>query len=323
MLVMLANKHTRNACLLSDPSDHASRGVPNQDTLARTPLWSTMMKAFPSGNARRDPKQADGNYSGQLAQSPQVSICPPPLLGHHPMVTSILDWREMIIWPMKDGNGERTFNLGPIVTMGFKHQSNFYFSSLTHFSSRNHTYLFPLHIEPTQLNPPPQDYPFPSLPHKQTLWQPTPGPSGTQWLEDLFREPSQTDEPPIPGPSPSSKPHADVPTREPEPEVAPTQSMEEPFGKSQIFLTFPLTISSMSHSTPLCHHHRQYACRIPPSTPTPVTSSPHSHNEAHQEFTDLRPALMIPQAIVHKSINQILLENHPLLHSIPFVDAAH
>ncbi|MBW0566783.1 hypothetical protein O181_106498 [Austropuccinia psidii MF-1] len=42
-------------------------------------------------------------------------------------------------------------------------------------------------------------------------------------------EPSQTDEPPIPGPSPSSEPHEDILTRESEPEVAPTQSMEEPF----------------------------------------------------------------------------------------------
>ncbi|MBW0505395.1 hypothetical protein O181_045110 [Austropuccinia psidii MF-1] len=37
------------------------------------------------------------------------------------------------------------------------------------------------------------------------------------------------DEPPIPGPSPSSEPHEDILTCEPEPEVAPTQSMEEPF----------------------------------------------------------------------------------------------
>ncbi|MBW0487844.1 hypothetical protein O181_027559 [Austropuccinia psidii MF-1] len=165
--------------------------------------------------------------------------------------------------------------------MGFKCQSKFYFSSLTHFSSRNHTDLFPLCIEPNQPNLQQQGSPIPSLPCKKTPRQPTPGPSGTQWSEDFFRhkqpefhlistfdsseltfppfvEPSQMDEPPIPGPSPSSKPHEDVPTCEPEPEVAPTQSMEEPFGKSQlsffyssqIFLTFPLTIS-----TPLRHHH--------------------------------------------------------------------
>ncbi|MBW0530561.1 hypothetical protein O181_070276 [Austropuccinia psidii MF-1] len=78
MLVMLADKHTRNACLLSNPSDHVAREVPNQEALLRTPLWSAMMKAFPSGNGRRDPKQENGNYSGQLAQSPQVLICPPP-----------------------------------------------------------------------------------------------------------------------------------------------------------------------------------------------------------------------------------------------------
>ncbi|MBW0523800.1 hypothetical protein O181_063515 [Austropuccinia psidii MF-1] len=116
MLVMLVHKHTRNACLLSNPSSHAARGVPNQDALVRTPLWTMMMKAFPSGNGRRDPKQADGNNYRQLSLSPQVLICPPPL-GHHPMVTSLLDWRKVIIRPMKDGNGRRTFELGPIVTM--------------------------------------------------------------------------------------------------------------------------------------------------------------------------------------------------------------
>ncbi|MBW0499658.1 hypothetical protein O181_039373 [Austropuccinia psidii MF-1] len=73
--------------------------------------------------------------------------CPSPLLGHHPMVTSLLDWSKVIIWPMKDGN-----------------------------------------------------------------------------------EPSQHKEPPIPGPSPSSKPPEEVPTCELEAEVAPMQSMEDPFG---------------------------------------------------------------------------------------------
>ncbi|MBW0554836.1 hypothetical protein O181_094551 [Austropuccinia psidii MF-1] len=77
-LVMLANKHTGNACLLSDPSDHAARGIPNQDTIVKTPLWSTMMKAFLSRNGFRAPKQADGNDYRQLALSPQVLIFPPP-----------------------------------------------------------------------------------------------------------------------------------------------------------------------------------------------------------------------------------------------------
>ncbi|MBW0523317.1 hypothetical protein O181_063032 [Austropuccinia psidii MF-1] len=74
-----------------------------------------------------------------------------------------------------------------------------------------------------------QNSPVPSLPCKQTPRQPTPGLSGTQWSEELFREPSQTKEPPIPGPSQSSQPPEDNTTREPEPEVAPTQSTEEPF----------------------------------------------------------------------------------------------
>ncbi|MBW0505097.1 hypothetical protein O181_044812 [Austropuccinia psidii MF-1] len=71
--------------------------------------------------------------------------------------------------------------------------------------------------EQNQPNPPRQDSPVPSFPRKKTLRQPTPGLSGTQWLEDLFREPSRTNEPSIPGPSPSSKPHEDVRNREPEP----------------------------------------------------------------------------------------------------------
>ncbi|MBW0559539.1 hypothetical protein O181_099254, partial [Austropuccinia psidii MF-1] len=153
---------------------------------------------------------------------------------------------------------------------------------------------------------------IPSLPRKQTPWQPTPGPSGTQWLEDLCCEPSQTDEPPIPGPSPSSEPHEDILTCEPEPEVAPTQSMEEPFGRSQlfffysskIFLTFPSTISSLSHSThslitindtPVGSPLPPLLQWFPPSAPkNPTASSPHSHNDACQEFTDLRTTLMIP-----------------------------
>ncbi|MBW0593655.1 hypothetical protein O181_133370, partial [Austropuccinia psidii MF-1] len=56
-------------------------------------------------------------------------------------------------------------------------------------------------------NPRQQDTPVPHLPLKQNLWKPTPGPSGTQWLEDLFRKPYQYNEPPIPGQSPSSEPH--------------------------------------------------------------------------------------------------------------------
>ncbi|MBW0578622.1 hypothetical protein O181_118337 [Austropuccinia psidii MF-1] len=76
------------------------------------------------------------------------------------------------------------------------------------------------------------------MPRKQTLREPTPGPSGTQWWEDLSREPSKHNEPPIPGLSPSSEPPEDILTHEPEPEVAPTQSMEDPFGKSPLLFLY-------------------------------------------------------------------------------------
>ncbi|MBW0499689.1 hypothetical protein O181_039404, partial [Austropuccinia psidii MF-1] len=143
--------------------------------------------------------------------SPQVWICPPPLLGHHPMVTSLLDLTKVIIRRMKDGDGERTFELGPIITMSC------------------HQWDSNAKVKQNPLNPSQQDSPIPSLPREQAPRQPTPGPSDTQWSEELFCEPSQTKDPPIPGPSPSSQPPEDNTAHEPEPEVAPTQSTEEPF----------------------------------------------------------------------------------------------
>ncbi|MBW0579137.1 hypothetical protein O181_118852, partial [Austropuccinia psidii MF-1] len=85
--------------------------------------------------------------------------------------------------------------------------------------------------------------------------------------------PSQHHEPPIPGPSPSYKPPEDVPTHEPEPEVAPTQSMEEPFGKSQLHFFN----SSQLFLTPLCP---ATPCSViiinntPVRSPPPISTSP-------------------------------------------------
>ncbi|MBW0517068.1 hypothetical protein O181_056783 [Austropuccinia psidii MF-1] len=146
------------------------------------------------------------------------------------------------------------------------------------------------------------------MPREQILRQPTPGPSGTQWLEELFHEP------PIPGPSTSSNLPEDVPTCEAEPEVAPTQFTEEPFACP----TTPclvIIINDMPIGSPLPLPLR---LRTPP-----VPSSSHSYDDACQEFTNLRPTLIIPQAIVQDAINQILLEHCHLLHMIPFVDATH
>ncbi|MBW0505516.1 hypothetical protein O181_045231 [Austropuccinia psidii MF-1] len=167
-----------------------------------------------------------------------------------PMVTSLLNWSKVIIQRMNDGDGERTFELGPTITM-YCHfwdsnvKESSYFSSLTHFSSFNHTSYFSLHIEQNPLNPPQKDTPVPWMPRKQTPWQPTPGPNGTQWSEDLFRKPSQHDERPIPGPSQPSELHEDALTRKPEPEVAVMKNTEEPFGKSphQFFHSYPLFLT--------------------------------------------------------------------------------
>ncbi|MBW0521631.1 hypothetical protein O181_061346 [Austropuccinia psidii MF-1] len=221
------------------------------------------------------------------------------------MVTSLLDQREVIIRPMKDGNGKRTFELGPIVTMSC------------------HPWDSNSKLKQNALNPPRQDSPVQCMPFQKTPWQPTPGPSGTRWSEDLFRETSQHDEPPIPGPSPFSKPPDDIPTREPEPELVP------------LLPTWSLSLTIC----PLEPPPTSLSPTPPPSTPTPdlppiaakkptassppVPSSSHSYNDARQEVMDLKPKLMIPQAIVHEAINQILLEHCRLLHIISFLDATH
>ncbi|MBW0501956.1 hypothetical protein O181_041671 [Austropuccinia psidii MF-1] len=44
-----------------------ARGVPAQDALVRTPLWSTMIKASLRGNGLCNPKLEDRNAAGQLA----------------------------------------------------------------------------------------------------------------------------------------------------------------------------------------------------------------------------------------------------------------
>ncbi|MBW0472836.1 hypothetical protein O181_012551 [Austropuccinia psidii MF-1] len=52
----------------------------------------------------------------KISLVPSSIYFPTPLLNHHSMVTSLLDRSKVIIRPMKDGNGKRTFELGLIVT---------------------------------------------------------------------------------------------------------------------------------------------------------------------------------------------------------------
>ncbi|MBW0543675.1 hypothetical protein O181_083390 [Austropuccinia psidii MF-1] len=262
MLVILSNKHTRNAFLLSNPSGHAARGVPAQDTLASTPLCSTMMKAFPSGKGGQDLKQAGSNASTSLSLTPQVLIFPTPLLGHHSMVTSLLDWSEVIIQSMKDGNGKRTFELGPIVTIYSR-----------------------LPIEKNPLNPLQEDTPIPRMTQEKNLQQPTPGLSGTRCSEDFFRIPSHEDK--------------DL-TCEAEPEEAPAQSMEEPFAHRTTPPSVIIINDTPIGSPPPSTSAVVTSLEIPPiaahnttaSSPA-AQSSPQSEDEAQQEFTDLCPTLMI------------------------------
>ncbi|MBW0533288.1 hypothetical protein O181_073003 [Austropuccinia psidii MF-1] len=267
MLVMLADKQTRNAHSLSNPSDHVARGVPAQDALARTPLCPV-----PSN----------------------IDLPTPP-----PMVTSLLDRSKVIIRPMKDGDGKRTFELGPIVTI----------------------------IKPTES--PQQDSPVQRIPCKQTPRQPTPGP------RTYSANP------------PNTMSHLFLAQVHHLNHLRTLQLMSQsqrwlqhsPWRKHLLVPLLPaqsssLTIHPLDPPLPLLLSPTPPpSTPVPsPSTPTPdlptafsplVPSSSHSYDDAHQEFTNLRPTPMIPQPIVHKTINRILLGHHRLLHMIPFMDATH
>ncbi|MBW0516762.1 hypothetical protein O181_056477 [Austropuccinia psidii MF-1] len=113
MLVMPADKHTRNACLLSNPSKHAARGVPDQDSFVVNNNESIPEREWTLG-----PQTGRQEQFRMIIPVPSgIDLSTPPLLGHHPMVTSLLDQSKVIIRLMKDGNGKRRFELGPIVTM--------------------------------------------------------------------------------------------------------------------------------------------------------------------------------------------------------------
>ncbi|MBW0550517.1 hypothetical protein O181_090232 [Austropuccinia psidii MF-1] len=214
-----------------------------------------MMKVFPSGNGPRDPKQADGNDSRQLSLSPHALICPPPLLGHHPMVTSLLYQSKLIIRLMKDGYGKRTFELGLIVT---------------------HEIQMPK-TKPTK-SPPTR------LTHSMYASRENPMATHSR-SEDLFWEPSQHNEPPIPGLSPSSKPPEDVLTSPP---ATPRSII--------IIDDTPVGSPTPPPSTPTPDL-PPIATENPTASSPPVPSSSHSYDDTCQEFNDLRPTLMIPQAI--------------------------
>ncbi|MBW0467338.1 hypothetical protein O181_007053 [Austropuccinia psidii MF-1] len=172
-------------------------------------------------------------------------------------------------------------------------------------------------------NPLQQDTPIPHMPCKQTPWQLTPGPSGTCWLVDLFPEPPQYNEPPIPAPSPSSKPHEDLSDCEPEPKVAPRHLLEETFGYSSHYSCLviitdhtPVGSSPIPNPSPPVPSFSTPTLENPPISPKdPTAPSPHSHNEAGQEFTDLNDSSSNhPQLNPRNLVGAFPIDPHDSLH---------
>ncbi|MBW0494826.1 hypothetical protein O181_034541 [Austropuccinia psidii MF-1] len=163
------------------------------------------------------------------------------------MVTSLIERRAVIIWPMKDDNGERTFKLGPIITMSCQPWDS---------NAKNKTH---------------QMSPYKTLPF-------------------LFCLASKTRGNPL------------------QAQVAPNgprnYPMNHPEPKSHLFL--PL-VHPPNHLRWLQRNPRRNLLIPPSSSLTPPPSPPlqprfpplgqspsHSHNDSCQEFTDLKPTLMIP-----------------------------
>ncbi|MBW0523948.1 hypothetical protein O181_063663 [Austropuccinia psidii MF-1] len=180
--------------------------------------------------------------------------------------------------------------------MEFKCLSKSSFLSLTNFSSGSKTDSSSSPIEQNQTNPPLQDPPVPQITWEKTLPQPTPGPSRTQCELTLppFVEPPWHNVPPIPGPSQAS----DYQLPSHEPEVAPVKSTEDCFACPATPPSI-ITINDMPVRTPHPPLPLVPSTEIPPITSEnpipspPAQSSPHSHNEALQELTNLQPTLMI------------------------------
>ncbi|MBW0574909.1 hypothetical protein O181_114624 [Austropuccinia psidii MF-1] len=286
MLVMLANNHIKDAFLLCNPSDHVARGVPAQDTLV-----VDNDESIPKQEWMPQTQTGRGEFFCMISPVPSnidLSTPPPrpPSNGHLTPQPERSDYLANGGWQWQEDIKARA-NCHPW-------DSNAKLEDLF-CSNKKAILLLILNFDSSELT---------LLP---------------------FLEPSQYNEPPIPGLSQSSKSqvpsHEDALTHEPEPEVAPMQSTEDPFGNFplsfcscfQHSLTPPLTISSSSHyprSVIIIDNMSVCSPEIPPIAPeSPTACSPHSHDEASQEFTNLRPTLMIPQAIVNKSINRILLEH--------------
>ncbi|MBW0464862.1 hypothetical protein O181_004577 [Austropuccinia psidii MF-1] len=188
------------------------------------------------------------------------------------MVTSLLHWSEVIIRPMKDGNGKRSFKLGPIVTMScYPWDSDVKVSNLSppQLISLYGIILTFFHYSYSKTNQNPHHKTLLFLVYLASKLQ-------AQMAPDCLK-PSQPNDPPIPGLSQPSESYEDAPNREPEPEVAPLQSLEEPF-----VLLHPPPVPPPSTPTAVP------STEIPPISPrNPTASSPQSHDEAQKEYMEL------------------------------------
>ncbi|MBW0484005.1 hypothetical protein O181_023720 [Austropuccinia psidii MF-1] len=223
------------------------------------------------------------------------------------MVTLLRDLSKVIIQPMKDGNGKRTFELGPIVSMSC-HPWDSNAKNKTQEIPHNKTHLFLVCLASKLRGNPLQAQVAPDG------WG-TYSASPPNTMSHLFQA-----------------------------QVNPLNQMrtlrlvslnlrwlQHNQWRNLLVSTFfyfflvPKFPSPLLQPSPACPATPALViCPLAPQVPkNPTASSPHSHDEAFQEFTNLKLTLMIPQAIIHKYINQILLEHRQLLHLIPFVDATH
>ncbi|MBW0479602.1 hypothetical protein O181_019317 [Austropuccinia psidii MF-1] len=229
-----------DACSLSDPSNQAAR--------------CRCEYSFVVSNDESIPKRelTPGPQTDRWEQFQTISPVPSnidfstPLLGHHPMVTSPLDQSKVIIRLMKDGNGKRIFELGPIVIMSChpwdsntKNPPNpMSHLFLAQFHPLNHMRMFQLvslNLRWLQCNP----------------WR------------NLLVSPSLS--------SPFLL-------------QSPAHSAPPPF----IIIIDDMPVRSSPCVPPPFNSTLVPSPEIPPISPkNPTASSPHSHNEALQELTDL------------------------------------
>ncbi|MBW0551653.1 hypothetical protein O181_091368 [Austropuccinia psidii MF-1] len=247
-----------------------------------------------------------------------------PLLGHHPMVTSLLDLSKVIIRPMKDCNGKRTFELGTIVTM-----------SCHPWDSNANIHLFYVCLASKPCGKPLLAQVAPNGPRTYSANPPNTmshlllarvyPPNDLRTLRLMSQNQRWLQH--NPWRNHLVSPKFSSPLLCPSPACPTTPCLIIIINDTPVGSPHPISPApTPPRSTPTPVPSRDLppiAAKSPTASSLPVPSSSPSYNDARQEFTNLQPTLMIPQAIVHKALNQILLEHYRLLHMIPCMAATH